>query len=1014
MKILFLHLSDLHLRSSSDINKEAVNGIAESLSPQCIGTVNKIIVLVTGDIGYSGKESEYRAFVDFKTLLVTVLKEKVLPEVFVDIFFVPGNHDIDYAKLPTADDRKYYENWLKPGRETEISLGKEVGARMAFFAFAQQFDTFGPYERLLCRKVIDVDGFTIEINLLNTSFFSLLHENDQGLHFLPAEVVSKVVRPTGAMMAIALMHHSHQWLNDCCKREVEKALFEKNTMIFCGHEHFSVTQEVAYNGVAPARVFCGGSLCNLGNWANSEFFACVYDTERERFAQYQFEWDAAEKIYRRSQTDEGYLAYKHSTNCPKRQDRNHIAALIEDKNIHISEKLSDYYVFPGLRHDAVDQDDTEDEIRTLEQFYQKIEAEKRIEVSGGDSAGKSALLKMLFQYYLPRKYVLLCKVEDISSGNRRRIIKNLFEYIYGSDEVEYAKFEQTDKENKVILIDDIHLIRSQHINGFLEGIEDEFGYVIYTTNNLLKLDIQERIRMAIAKDSYSCYKVLPLYRAKRKELVEKIMPLKYPACSDKEREIQVERICHVLDLQRRYIPLSPEIILQFIEHYANYQMESIQNDGNIFGKVFESTITSTLSPHMSGTLTVDKAMLILGKIGFYVHQHRKYPISDKDIISVIDSYCSEYGAKIDAVNFISTAVSAGVLTKYEDQGLYKFCNNNYLAYFIASEICANRDLETVQYCLEYSCFGINSTVLMFVTYLTSETSLIDAILTAAMTVSSEWKEFYFGMPELKHLEVQSTVKALAPPSKYDVEKDQKIDNEKDRTEIENAQIDVVNIYDYKEEEIGKLENQLTRSISLLMLIARCLPNFEHRLKKTQKEAVVRAIYELPNKIFYAWAIETEKQKDALIQMILQMETNEFTRRINTEDEAKRCLQWNSVSLLLELYYGTISNAYRGNTFEYLTDLASDIVEFGQETHEIERLLVLLQSKRIDCFHTDGKKLLKGASSPAAKLALCCVAQRLLTRETLSPSQARRIESTFFMGKNHAANLYRRQIGKKDK
>lgn len=69
-------------------------------------------------------------------------------------------------------------------------------------------------------------------------------------------------------------------------------------------------------------------------------------------------------------------------------------------------------------------------------------------------------------------------------------------------------------------------------------------------------------------------------------------------------------------------------------------------------------------------------------------------------------------ATIDAVNFIATVTKAGILTKYEERGAYKFCNNNYLAYFIASEICANKDREAVQYCLEYSCFGINSTVLI--------------------------------------------------------------------------------------------------------------------------------------------------------------------------------------------------------------------------------------------------------------------------------------------------------------
>lgn len=222
------------------------------------------------------------------------------------------------------------------------------------------------------------------------------------------------------------------------------------------------------------------------------------------------------------------------------------------------------------------------------------------------------------------------------------------------------------------------------------------------------------------------------------------------------------------------------------------------------------------------------------------------------------------------------------------------------------------------------------------------------------------------------------------------------------------------IYDYKEEEIEKLENQLIRSISLLMLIARCLPNFEHRLKKAQKQAVIRAIYELPNKIFYAWAIETERQKDALIQMILQMETNEFTRKICTEDDAKRYLQRNSVSLLLELYYGTISNAYRENTYEYLTGMAAETVKFDSETYALEKLIVLLQSKRFASFYNEGKKVLKDTTSPAAELALYYIVQRLLMKETLSHSQAKRIESTFFMDKGHAAHLYRRQIENKDK
>ena len=62
MKILFLHLSDLHLSKAEDINETAIKEIAASLSPQSIGAVNKIIILSTGDIAYSGKRAEYDTF----------------------------------------------------------------------------------------------------------------------------------------------------------------------------------------------------------------------------------------------------------------------------------------------------------------------------------------------------------------------------------------------------------------------------------------------------------------------------------------------------------------------------------------------------------------------------------------------------------------------------------------------------------------------------------------------------------------------------------------------------------------------------------------------------------------------------------------------------------------------------------------------------------------------------------------------------------------------------------------
>ena len=280
MKLLFMHLSDLHLSKNDDINEDAIAGIAQTLSSQNIDSINHVLVLVTGDIANAGKKNEYDAFHSFKELLLSALAENLPNDATLHMYIVPGNHDIDYDYFSNPDDRQYYETFLKnQNNYTLLDTDREVVSRLEFIRFSHKVNSLTPAAQLFARYAIALHGFSLEINLLNTTFFSLMHENDQGLHYLPSDVIKKLESPSGAMMAITLLHHSHQWFHDSCKRDLERALLEKNTFVFCGHEHTPITQEITYNGVSPAHVFCGGSLCNCGDWSNSEFFSCIYDTD---------------------------------------------------------------------------------------------------------------------------------------------------------------------------------------------------------------------------------------------------------------------------------------------------------------------------------------------------------------------------------------------------------------------------------------------------------------------------------------------------------------------------------------------------------------------------------------------------------------------------------------------------------------------------------------------------------------------------------------------------------------
>ena len=64
MKVGIIHFSDIHVKSSSDFivqNKKAVAQACKATIVNC----TKVIVIVTGDLAFSGKSDEYNVVYDF-------------------------------------------------------------------------------------------------------------------------------------------------------------------------------------------------------------------------------------------------------------------------------------------------------------------------------------------------------------------------------------------------------------------------------------------------------------------------------------------------------------------------------------------------------------------------------------------------------------------------------------------------------------------------------------------------------------------------------------------------------------------------------------------------------------------------------------------------------------------------------------------------------------------------------------------------------------------------------------
>ena len=103
MKALFIHLSDLHFEEKDSYSTNNIEAITNALS-QWTNDINSIIIIVSGDLAYSGQQKQYECIKLFFEELRKLIKVKYKIS-NIEYIIVPGNHDMNYGigKLTKGD-----------------------------------------------------------------------------------------------------------------------------------------------------------------------------------------------------------------------------------------------------------------------------------------------------------------------------------------------------------------------------------------------------------------------------------------------------------------------------------------------------------------------------------------------------------------------------------------------------------------------------------------------------------------------------------------------------------------------------------------------------------------------------------------------------------------------------------------------------------------------------------------------------------------------------------------------
>lgn len=242
MEIAILHLSDIHFHSEQD----KITSLASDIASTCFQfskSVDAFLIVVTGDIAFSGKHEEYLIAETF----LKSIKEKIKGEdvAFIDILVVPGNHDCTLRPEKVARSILIEQVVSNPHLAEDDSIIETcTEAQQNFFSFRNLitqtkpiFDNplFTEYEFLVKTKVI-------RFSAINAAWMSRIPEKPGQLVY-PANKFSETLSQPAEFRCV-LLHHPLNWYCPNSFHELRSLIGTHASIVLSGHEHAKYAVEI--------------------------------------------------------------------------------------------------------------------------------------------------------------------------------------------------------------------------------------------------------------------------------------------------------------------------------------------------------------------------------------------------------------------------------------------------------------------------------------------------------------------------------------------------------------------------------------------------------------------------------------------------------------------------------------------------------------------------------------------------------------------------------------------------
>lgn len=839
MKLGILHLSDIHFRHPND----PANGYGESIAKACYQTAHQcdeFIVVITGDIAFSGKKEEYiHAEILLKKILGMLESETGRA---IQIFATPGNHDCSLVpedEVRTAIIGTVIEESGASVRQAFIDKCTE--AQNEYFSFEAGIRRIEPVfeDKLWKEYELSVGGGILRISAINAAWMSRLNEVAGQLVFPIQNYLEYLEAPCS--LRLALIHHPLNWYCQSSYHPMRKALKTHCNAILSGHEH-SIGSEVIKDSSGQTLMLEAPALQPHEQNLAPQFTCFLFETDEKLVYEKRFKATSDRPVPLGDDQTHSFDADSKCT-AQNRLTPDFLKILMDPGGnfTHPTRgtlSAEEIFVYPQL-------EETSSEIsrKTIyaDEACSSWETGKKLIILADDEGGKTFLLRKLFldiheEGGLPI-YLKGDEVKSVTAKDIDKLIESAASFQYQDpDEFRYAE-----KSKKVVLVDDIDRIKGdlRIQERFSELLEERFVSAILTANS--KFSISELIGHENSKRliEYKNYKIRPFGHLLRNTLIRKWCMLgEVKSLVDFDRRVHgAETLVNGI-LGKSIVPAKPVYLLIFLQSNEQGDQGELQNSS--FSYYYEYLVTKSLKDSGYRTDELDEIFSYLSQLAWHFKRNGRKELSTAEL----REFNSEFSEEFTSVDFdqrISLLYRAKILAKSGDYYRFTYAYIYYL--FVGKYLSDNLHEPDVMKTVESYCEELylreNANTIMFLTHHSSDPRVINKISSTLDARFSESEPLHLNgdMSAINSL-VESASQLVI--KELDVKRNQ-IDSRQaqDQLDSENASEE----QDTGEESTINISSEINLTIKTSEILSNIVKNYYGSIKKTKKKEYIGSIFD---------------------------------------------------------------------------------------------------------------------------------------------------------------------------